>query len=161
MGSLGMSVNPPDKGAQNEKPVIPSHDKKISMHYFGRSSDRQSYGITPESFTEVSTLPELLIPNKTATYAYVAYDEILELITKGSVLMVDQSVKPQIGHIVVIGYNGENLLRRFIKTFDPNKRKPLPALVTDNEAEPIIFIHPDYPDVHFKGVVRSIITFVL
>jgi len=160
MGRAGSSVPSTDPSLHKEKPKIPAIEKQINLHYFGPRSDRQAYGIVPESFTEISTLPELLVPNRVASYLYLAAEDNLELVVRDSVLVVDQSLKAQVGNMVVIGYEGENLLRRFIKLRHPQKKITLPAFVTDNENDPIIYAHDDYPDVYIKGVVRCIITFV-
>jgi hypothetical protein len=133
-------------------------EKSMSLHYFGLRT-REKYGVTPESFLELD-LNALLIKDKVATYLYLAGDDQLEFVQKDSVLVIDRSLKPQTGNVVVVGVNGIILLRRLVKLYDPQKQRPLPALVTDKEGEPPIFLHPDYAEVHFKGVARSSTTFI-
>jgi hypothetical protein len=118
------------------------------------------YGITPESFMEMD-MTGLLIQDKVASFLYPAEDDNLHAIERDSILVIDRSIKPQVGHIVVVDVNGETLLRRFVKEYDPNRRMTLPALITDRGGEPIIFLHHDYSDVFFKGVARSSTTFLL
>jgi hypothetical protein len=139
--------------ALNSKTKKP--EKKL--HYFARQN-REKYGITPESYTEMD-LNALLIENKVASYLYAAGVDNLELIQKDSVLLVDGSIKQQVGNIVVAEVNGDIVLRRFVKMYDPSKKQRLAALVTDDESEPPIFLHDDYTEAVFRGVVLAIINF--
>jgi hypothetical protein len=118
----------------------------------------EQYGVTPQSFMEMD-LNALLIQDKLASYLYRAGEDNIEFVQKDSMLLVDRSLQHQVGDIVVIGVDGNILLRRFVKLFHPLRRCLIPALITDREGESPIFLHPDYAEVHFKGVVRCIIHF--
>lgn len=120
------------------------------------TDDAEISGVTPESFMEMD-LNALLIKNKGASYLYRAHEDNIEFVQKGAVLLVDRRLKRQEGDILVVAINGEVLLRRLIKLYHPEKQRSLEALITDREGEPPIFLHSDYAEVHFKGVVRTII----
>lgn len=102
-------------------------------------------GVTVDGYVHVD-LNSRLIKNKAASYLYWAEDDNIEHVGKGNILLVDHSIPLQPEQVVVVGYQGQHLLRRFIKHFNT------PLLVADKGSAPPIVCSEE---IIFKGVVRN------
>ena len=75
------------------------------------------------------------IPNPPATHLFAANSSAIEGIQKGDILIVDRSLIPRQGAVIIADLEGEYQVRRFIRTGSR------PALVTDHAQDA-----PFYPD---------------
>jgi DNA polymerase V len=98
-------------------------------------------------------LNEQLIRNKPATFFLrVRGDAMIGAgINDGDTVIVDRSIKPVSGKVVIATLNGEMLIRRFEKTF--NKMRLIPET---NRLSPID-IDPACEDFSVWGVVTYVI----
>ncbi|MEO7445200.1 MAG: translesion error-prone DNA polymerase V autoproteolytic subunit [Ferruginibacter sp.] len=114
------------------------------------------FGAPAHDFMERSIdLNEHLVHNPQATFFLrVSGESMCDAgIHDGDIVIVDRSIKPQSGKIVIAVIDGEMLLRRYIKTFNsltlvPDTKKLSPLTITE------------YHDFKIWGVVTYAIKYV-
>jgi|JYMV01.1.fsa_nt_gi DNA polymerase V len=102
-----------------------------------------------EDFTELSiSLDQALVKNPPATFmAYAEGDSMIDMgIHHGDIIIVDRSLTPCNGDIIVAVLEGEFLIKQFSKT------KTHIKLIPHNSKYPIIYINED-TDFQVWGVV--------
>lgn len=121
---------------------IPIYGDTISAGFPSPAADYIESGIDLVSY---------LIPHPSSTYTLrVAGDSMINAgITDGSYLLVDFSLTPQHGDIVIANLGGEFTVKRLVTT--PNAQ-----LLPENPAYPAIPIY-DGEDIEIVGVVITII----
>jgi len=93
--------------------------KDFTQH-FVRTANATGFGAAADDYAERGIdLNEELIRNKPATFFFRMKGDAMEEagIFDGDILIVDRSVKPADGKIIVAILNGELLVRRFHKNF--------------------------------------------
>lgn len=97
-------------------------------------------------------LNELLIKNPAATFfVRVAGDSMIDAgIHHDDILIVDRSLEPTSGRIVIAAYNGELTVKRLLLTDDGMH------LIAENPAYPPLLL-PEESDCKIWGVVTSVI----
>ena len=118
-----------------------------------KTANATGFGAAADDFAERGIdLNEQLIRNKPATFFMRVLGEAMigAGIFDGDTVIVDRSIKPVTGKIVIAVLNGDMLIRRFEKTF--NKLRLLPE--TDRLAP--IEIDP-YAEFSVWGVVTYVI----
>lgn len=98
-------------------------------------------------------LNELLVTNPTATFLFIADGDCMKdaNIVDGSILVIDRSITPEDGSIVLAEINGEHTLKRL--------DKKLMRLMPENPAfQPIVL--KEGMELRICGVVSSAITIV-
>lgn len=101
------------------------------------SADATGFGSPADDYIERGIdLNEILLQNKPATFFMkVDGDAMIGAgIFDGDLVIVDRSITPQSGHVIIANIYGDMLIRRLEKTF--NKVRLLPA----NEKIPILNI---------------------
>ncbi|ULQ52371.1 LexA family protein [Flavihumibacter fluvii] len=119
-----------------------------------RTADATGFGAAADDYAERGIdLNEQLIHNKPATFFLRVRGEAMigAGIHDGDLVIVDRSIKPQSGKIVIAVLHGDMLIRRFEKTF--NKMRLLPET---NRLAPID-IDPACEDFGIWGVVTYVI----
>ncbi len=115
-----------------------------------RNANATGFGAAADDYaTKELDLNELLIRNKPATFFLRNNSESMKNagIFPGDLVIVDRSVAPRSGHIVIACLNGEMLIRRFEKQF--NRMRLIPE--TDQLAP--IEIDPACEEFFIWGVV--------
>ncbi len=100
-----------------------------------RTANATGFGAAADDYAERGIdLNEQLIKNKPATFFFRLNSDAMTGagIQQGDILIVDRSLKPASGKIIVAVLNGEMLVRRFIKNFsssfliaENNRYKPI------------------------------------
>lgn len=100
-----------------------------------RTANATGFGAAADDYAERGIdLNEQLIKNKPATFFFRLNSDAMigAGIQQGDILIVDRSLKPASGKIIVAVLNGEMLVRRFIKNFsssfliaENNRYKPI------------------------------------
>lgn len=127
--------------------------KAFSQHQV-RNTNATGFGAAADDYAERGLdLNEELIRNKPATFFLRVRGEAMvgAGIQDGDLVIVDRSISPQSGKIIIATLNGEMLIRRFEKTF--NKMRLLPE--TPRLAP--IDIDPSCEDFSIWGVVTYVI----
>ncbi|MBC6491048.1 LexA family protein [Flavihumibacter stibioxidans] len=138
-----------------DKSYTPTYtgSKSFSQHQI-RNTNATGFGAAADDYAERGLdLNEELIRNKPATFFLRVRGEAMigAGIQDGDLVIVDRSLSPQSGKIIIATLNGEMLIRRFEKTF--NKMRLLPE--TPRLAP--IDIDPSWEDFSIWGVVTYII----
>ena len=104
----------------------------------GAASGSNTFGPTDDYVSRTIDLNEQLIKNKPATFFLrVTGDAMIDAgIYGGDVLIVDRSMIPTNGKIVVAVLNGEMLVRRFEKTFNRFRLIPETGKLSTIEVDP-------------------------
>ena len=91
---------------------------------------------------------EYLVRNPVSTFFFPVQGDSMQgaEIFNGDILVVDRSVTPRHGHVVVAFLNGERLVKRL------HKRAGRVALIAENPAYPVIELH-DGAELVIWGVV--------
>lgn len=121
--------------------ILPLVENPVSC---GFPSPAEDYIETPLD------LNELLINNPTATYVFIAKGNSMENahIPDGALLLIDRSIHPEHGHIILAALNGEFTLKKL--------DKKLMALMPENPAfEPMVLT--EGMELLVSGVVTAII----
>ncbi len=138
-------------------------DKLFSSNFSGtrnfdqhqvRTANATGFGAAADDYAERGIdLNEQLIRNKPATFFLRVRGEAMigAGIHDGDLVIVDRSVKPQNGKVVIAVLHGDMLIRRFEKTF--NKMRLIPE--TDRLAA--IDIDPACEDFAIWGVVTYVV----
>lgn len=119
-----------------------------------RTANATGFGAAADDYAERGIdLNEQLIQNKPATFFLRVRGEAMigAGIHDGDLVIVDRSIKPQSGKVVIAILHGDMLIRRFEKTF--NKMRLIPE--TDRLAP--IDIDPSCDDFGIWGVVTYVI----
>lgn len=119
-----------------------------------RTANATGFGAAADDYADRGIdLNEQLIRNKPATFFLRVRGEAMigAGIHDGDLVIVDRSIKPQSGKIVIAVLNGEMLIRRFEKTF--NKMRLLPET---NRLAPID-IDPSCEEFSIWGVVTYVV----
>jgi len=119
-----------------------------------RIANATGFGAAADDYaTRGLDLNEYLIQNKAATFFLRIQGEAMinAGIHHGDLVVVDRSITPRSGHIVIANLNGEMLIRRFDKQF--NKMRLIPE--TDRLAP--IDIDPGCESFSIWGVVTHTI----
>jgi DNA polymerase V len=116
--------------------------KQYSQHDI-KTADATGFGAAADDYAERGIdLNEQLIRNKPATFFMrVRGDAMIGAgIHDGDIVIVDRSVKPASGKVVIAVLNGEMLIRRLEKTFnkirlipETNKLSPIEVDISCNE----------------------------
>ena len=118
------------------------------------TANATGFGAAADDYAERGVdLNEQLIKNKPATFFLKVTSEAMvdAGIFHGDVLIVDRSLKPSNGKIVVAVFNGEMLVRRFEKAF--NKIR----LIPDSRTSSVIEVDANCTDFDVWGVVTYVI----
>ena len=118
------------------------------------TANATGFGAAADDYAERGVdLNEQLIKNKPATFFLrVTGDAMINAgIFHGDVLIVDRSLRPSNGKVVVAVWNGEMLVRRLEKA--SNKMR----LVPESNGQAVIEVDPNSPDFGFWGVVTYVI----
>jgi DNA polymerase V len=119
-----------------------------------RNANATGFGAAADDYaTRALDLNDFLIRNKPATFFLRIRGESMEGagIHQGDLVIVDRSITPHNGHIVIANLNGEMLIRRYEKQF--NKMRLIPE--TDRLAP--IDIDPGCESFSIWGVVTHTI----
>ena len=126
--------------------------KQYTQHNV-RSADATGFGAASDDFAERGIdLNEQLIRNKPATFFMrVRGDAMINAgIHDGDVVIVDRSIKPMSGKVIIATLNGEMLIRRFDKTFNKIKLIPETSKLASIDIDP-------YAEFSVWGVVTYVI----
>jgi DNA polymerase V len=126
--------------------------KQYTQHNV-RSTDATGFGAASDDFAERGIdLNEQLIRNKPATFFMrVRGDAMINAgIHDGDVVIVDRSIKPMSGKVIIATLNGEMLIRRFDKTFNKIKLIPETSKLASIDIDP-------YAEFSVWGVVTYVI----
>jgi DNA polymerase V len=126
--------------------------KQYTQHNV-RSTDATGFGAASDDFAERGIdLNEYLIRNKPATFFMrVRGDAMINAgIHDGDVVIVDRSIKPMSGKVIIATLNGEMLIRRFDKTFNKIKLIPETSKLASIDIDP-------YAEFSVWGVVTYVI----
>ena len=137
----------------NLYPTGYSGTKTFDQHQV-RMANATGFGASADDYAERGIdLNEQLIRNKPATFFLRVRGEAMvgAGIYDGDLVIVDRSIKPQSGKVVIAVLNGDMLIRRFEKTF--NKMRLIPE--TNRLAS--IDIDPACEDFSIWGVVTYVI----
>jgi DNA polymerase V len=118
-----------------------------------RTANATGFGAASDDFAERGIdLNEQLIRNKPATFFMRVRGEAMVNagIHDGDVVIVDRSLKPQSGKVIIATLNGEMLIRRFDKTFNKIKLIPETSKLASIDIDP-------YADFSVWGVVTYVI----
>ncbi|HLO81433.1 MAG TPA: translesion error-prone DNA polymerase V autoproteolytic subunit [Chitinophagaceae bacterium] len=118
-----------------------------------RNTDATGFGAASDDFAERGIdLNEQLIRNKPATFFMrVRGDAMINAgIHDGDVVIVDRSIKPMSGKVIIATLNGEMLIRRFDKTFNKIKLIPETSKLASIDIDP-------YAEFSVWGVVTYVI----
>jgi DNA polymerase V len=118
-----------------------------------RTANATGFGAASDDFAERGIdLNEQLIRNKPATFFMRVRGEAMVNagIHDGDVVIVDRSIKPQSGKVIIATLNGEMLIRRFDKTFNKIKLIPETSKLASIDIDP-------YADFSVWGVVTYVI----
>jgi DNA polymerase V len=118
-----------------------------------KTANATGFGAAADDYSERGIdLNEQLIRNKPATFFMrVAGDSMQGAgIFAGDIVIVDRSIQPESGKVIIATLNGEMLIRRFEKTF--NKVRLIPETKTLSAID----IDP-YADFSVWGVVTYVI----
>jgi DNA polymerase V len=118
-----------------------------------RTANATGFGAASDDFAERGIdLNEQLIRNKPATFFMRVRGEAMVNagIHDGDVVIVDRSLKPQSGKVIIATLNGEMLIRRFDKTFNKIKLIPETSKLAAIDIDP-------YADFSVWGVVTYVI----
>ena len=130
----------------------PSFDTHIKLPFFG-THIRAGFPSPADDYIESRLdLNEKLIRNQNATFIVkVEGDSMINSgIDEGDLLIVDRSITPKNGHIVIASLDGELTVKRLIQTQEGV------FLKAENENYPLIVIN-DSTDMMIWGVVTSTI----
>ncbi|MBZ5857968.1 LexA family protein [Flavihumibacter profundi] len=119
-----------------------------------RTANATGFGAAADDYAERGIdLNEQLIRNKPATFFLRVSGEAMigAGIHDGDLVIVDRSIKPQSGKIVIAVLNGDMLIRRFEKNF--NKMRLIPET---NRLAPID-IDPSCEEFSIWGVVTYVV----
>lgn len=119
-----------------------------------RNANATGFGAAADDYaTRALDLNDFLIRNKPATFFLRIRGESMEGagIHQGDLVIVDRSITPRNGHIVIANLNGEMLIRRYEKQF--NKMRLIPET---NRLAPID-IDPACESFSIWGVVTHTI----
>jgi DNA polymerase V len=117
------------------------------------TANATGFGAASDDFAERGIdLNEQLIRNKPATFFMRVRGEAMVNagIHDGDVVIVDRSLKPQSGKVIIATLNGEMLIRRFDKTFNKIKLIPETSKLASIDIDP-------YADFSVWGVVTYVI----
>ena len=126
--------------------------KQFTQHEV-RTADATGFGAAADDYAERGIdLNEQLVRNKPATFFMRVRGEAMvgAGIHDGDVVIVDRSLNPQTGKVIIATLNGEMLIRRFEKNF--NKVR----LIPETSKLAIIDIDP-YAEFSVWGVVTYVI----
>jgi DNA polymerase V len=118
-----------------------------------RNTNATGFGAASDDFAERGIdLNEQLIRNKPATFFMrVRGDAMINAgIHDGDVVIVDRSIKPMSGKVIIATLNGEMLIRRFDKTFNKIKLIPETSKLASIDIDP-------YAEFSVWGVVTYVI----
>ena len=118
-----------------------------------RTANATGFGAASDDFAERGIdLNEQLIRNKPATFFMRVRGEAMVNagIHDGDVVIVDRSIKPMSGKVIIATLNGEMLIRRFDKTFNKIKLIPETPKLASIDIDP-------YADFSVWGVVTYVI----
>lgn len=108
------------------------------------------FGITEDYEEAYLSLDEHLVRNRESTYFLRARGESMSpMINPGDIIIVDRSVKPVHGLIIILTFNGERLCKRY---FSKNGQL---QLLSDNPKHRPIIVNEDC-EVTIFGVVVAI-----
>jgi len=118
-----------------------------------RSADATGFGAAADDYAEKGLdLNEQLVRNKPATFFMrVRGDAMINAgIHDGDVVIVDRSIKPANGKVIIATLNGEMLIRRFDKAFNRIRLIPETAQLAAIDIDP-------YAEFSVWGVVTYVI----
>lgn len=117
------------------------------------NADATGFGAPTDDYMERGIdLNERLIKNKPATFFMRVSGNSMSdaCIHDGDIVIVDRSIKPQSGKIIIAVLNGEMLIRRFEKTFHRIRLVPETPKLSPIEIS-------EYADFSVWGVVTYVI----
>ena len=118
-----------------------------------RTANATGFGAAADDYAEKGIdLNEHLIRNKPATFFMrVRGDAMIGAgIHDGDVVIVDRSLKPNTGKVIIASLNGEMLIRRFEKTFNKIRLIPETTKLATIDIDP-------YAEFSVWGVVTYVI----
>ena len=118
-----------------------------------RTANATGFGAAADDYAEKGIdLNEHLIRNKPATFFMrVRGDAMIGAgIHDGDVVIVDRSIKPNTGKVIIASLNGEMLIRRFEKTFNKIRLIPETTKLATIDIDP-------YAEFSVWGVVTYVI----
>jgi DNA polymerase V len=118
-----------------------------------RTANATGFGAAADDYAEKGIdLNEHLIRNKPATFFMRVRGEAMigAGIHDGDVVIVDRSLKPNTGKVIIASLNGEMLIRRFEKTFNKIRLIPETTKLATIDIDP-------YAEFSVWGVVTYVI----
>ena len=118
-----------------------------------KTANATGFGAAADDYSERGIdLNEQLIRNKPATFFMrVAGDSMQGAgIFAGDIVIVDRSIQPESGKVIIATLNGEMLIRRFEKTFNKVRLIPETKALAPMEIDP-------YAEFSVWGVVTYVI----
>jgi DNA polymerase V len=118
-----------------------------------RTANATGFGAAADDYAEKGIdLNEQLIRNKPATFFMRVRGEAMigAGIHDGDVVIVDRSLKPDSGKVIIASLNGEMLIRRFEKNFNKVRLIPETARLATIDIDP-------YAEFSVWGVVTYVI----
>jgi len=126
--------------------------KQFTQHEV-RTANATGFGAAADDYAEKGIdLNEHLIRNKPATFFMRVRGEAMigAGIHDGDVVIVDRSLKPNTGKVIIASLNGEMLIRRFEKTFNKVRLIPETTKLATIDIDP-------YAEFSVWGVVTYVI----
>jgi len=126
--------------------------KQFTQHEV-RTANATGFGAAADDYAEKGIdLNEHLIRNKPATFFMRVRGEAMigAGIHDGDVVIVDRSLKPNTGKVIIASLNGEMLIRRFEKTFNKIRLIPETTKLATIDIDP-------YAEFSVWGVVTYVI----
>jgi len=118
-----------------------------------RTANATGFGAAADDYAEKGIdLNEQLVRNKPATFFMRVRGEAMigAGIHDGDVVIVDRSLKPDSGKVIIASLNGEMLIRRFEKTFNKVRLIPETSKLATIDIDP-------YAEFSVWGVVTYVI----
>ena len=132
---------------------LPVSDKSVPIPLYSCAISAGFPSPADDHIERKLDLNEYVIENPAATFFAKAAGDSMEPggIFDGDLLVIDRSIQPRHGRVVVAAVNGEMLVKRLL--WGPNNTT---FLVADNPAYPSIEI-TEYCEVVFWGVVTNVV----